>query len=264
MASFRAIKLRTRSPGCVACRSWNLFQDAFEQSPSLRLEQLTHSDIRLYVSERCRQNRRFVNLLQREPDRARDLEAAVVDKASGLFLWVYMVVGSLLAGIQNGDGIADLHKRPTALPSDLEQPFERLLNTVEAFYFESLCHLMQLVQHAYQPLSLLTFYYTDEAVENALTDPIRHLGPIQVTHLHEEARRRLNSRSKGLLEAPSSPKGTIQYLHHTAKDFLHSPKVWARLTAGSNARFDANYALASAYIRHLKTLNSSRMATEEF
>ncbi|KAE8343046.1 hypothetical protein BDV24DRAFT_129607 [Aspergillus arachidicola] len=54
-----------------------------------------------------------------------------------------MVVGSLLAGIQNGDGIADLHKRPTALPSDLEQPFERLLNTVEAFYFESLCHLMQ-------------------------------------------------------------------------------------------------------------------------
>ncbi|KAK6815115.1 hypothetical protein RU639_008507 [Aspergillus parasiticus] len=249
---------------CVASRPWNLFQDAFEQSPSLRLEQLTYGDIRLYVSERCRQNRRFVNLLQREPDRARDLETAVVDKASGVFLWVYLVVGSLLAGIQNGDSIADLRKRLAALPSDLEQLFEKLLNTVDAFYFESLCHLMQLVRHAYQPLNLLTFYYTDEAVENALTDPIRPLGPDQVTDFHEEARRRLNSRSKGLLEAPSSPKGTIQYLHRTAKDFLHSPKVWVRITAGSNAHFDANYTLASAYLRHLKTLKSSRMATEEF
>lgn len=84
---------------CVGSRPWNLFQDTFEQSPSLRLEQLTYGDIRLYVSERCRQNRRFVNLLRREPDRARDLETAVVDKASGVFLWVYLVVGSLLTGI---------------------------------------------------------------------------------------------------------------------------------------------------------------------
>lgn len=150
------------------------------------------------------------------------------------------------------------------MPSDLEQLFEKLLKTVDAFYFESLCHLMQLVRHAYQPLNLLTFYYTDEAVENALTDPIRPMGSDQVIDFHEEARRRLNSRSKGLLEAPSLPKGTIQYLHRTAKDFLHSPKVWVHITAGSNARFDANYTLASAYLRHLKTLKLSRMATEEF
>lgn len=248
---------------CVASRPWNLFQDAFEQSLSLRLEQLTYGDIRLYVSERFRQSQRFVSLLQREPDRALDLETNVVDKASGVFLWVYLVVGSLLAGIQNGDSISDLHKRLAALPSDLEQLFEKLLRTVDEFYFESACHLMQLVRQAYQPLNLLTFYYTDEAVENALTDPIQPLDPDQVIHFHEEARRRLNSRSRGFLEAPSSPNCTIQYLHRTAKDFLHSPKVWARMIASSNAHFDANSTLASAYLRHLKTLDPSRLTTDK-
>ncbi|KAL2824362.1 hypothetical protein BDW59DRAFT_86486 [Aspergillus cavernicola] len=241
---------------CVSSRPWNLFQDAFDRSPSLLLEQLTHSDIQLYVFEHFRKNRRFVKLLNREPDKATELEAQVVDKACGVFLWVYLVVPSLREGIRNGDSIADLQRRLDALPSDLEELFEKLLSTVDTFYFRPACHLMQLVRQAYAPLDLLTFYYTDDAVENALTDPIRPLDRDQKADLGEEGRRRLNSRCKGILEAPN---GKIQYLHRTAKDFLHSPGIWSRIVAGSSTQFDANHTLASAYLCHIKSLGFETM-----
>jgi hypothetical protein len=240
---------------CVASRPWNLFQDAFNQFPGLALERLTNKDIKLYVSDHLLNNQRFVKLLDREPHRAQNLVAEVVDKAFGVFLWVYLVVQSLLEGIRNGDSMADLESRLRALPSDLEELFDKLLKSVDGFYFQPACHLLQLVRRAYEPLDLISFYYTDDAADNAVARPINPLERRQLDDLEEEARRRLNSRCKGFLESPKWGDGKIRYLHRTAKDFLHSAHMWARIEAGTSPQFNANRTLALAHLCRMKTMS---------
>jgi hypothetical protein len=45
----------------------------------------------------------------------------IVEKANEVFLWVKLVVQSLLAGLGNRDSITDLQRRLRELPSDLEK-----------------------------------------------------------------------------------------------------------------------------------------------
>jgi hypothetical protein len=49
---------------CVSSRPWNVFEDAFgqEEERCLHLEQLTHSDIRVYFQNKLEENHHFVAL----------------------------------------------------------------------------------------------------------------------------------------------------------------------------------------------------------
>ncbi len=51
---------------CVASRPWLVFQDAFHRRPNLRLEDLTHADIKHFVSSRLLADAEFAKLRQRE------------------------------------------------------------------------------------------------------------------------------------------------------------------------------------------------------
>lgn len=51
-----------------------------------------------------------------------DLIGKVVTKASGVFLWVALVVASLISGMNYGDRVLDLQKRLDLLPSELTKP----------------------------------------------------------------------------------------------------------------------------------------------
>ena len=93
---------------CSASRTWLLFEDAFESKPSLLLEDLTERDIRQYVHGKSNQHKRYQQLRRSEPQYARKLIDNVVKKATGVFLWVYLVVNSLLNGLTNADRVSDL------------------------------------------------------------------------------------------------------------------------------------------------------------
>lgn len=77
---------------------------------------------------------------------AEELVAEIVEAASGVFLWVRLVVGSLLRGFQNHDTIHDLQRRLRELPHDLENLFMHMLNLVPLFYKVQSLQLFQVVQ----------------------------------------------------------------------------------------------------------------------
>ena len=58
----------------------------------------------------------------------------IVDKAEGVFLWVYQVVRSSLEGLRNEDGIKDLRRRLDLMPADFEKYFTHIFSTLEPFY----------------------------------------------------------------------------------------------------------------------------------
>ena len=72
------------------------FKDAFDLQPKLRLHQLTHDDITMYVEDRLAKSPQIFNLATPTSDNLLKLVKEIVTSASGVFLWVKLVVDSLL------------------------------------------------------------------------------------------------------------------------------------------------------------------------
>ena len=109
------------------------------------LQDLTLKDIQIYVSSSFKNHAGFTKLEKREPDFSRQLKDHIVEKASGVFLWVHLVVKSLLAGLLNGDRVSDLERRLDLLPPDLEHLYDKMLNSLDPFYYSHASQLFQLI-----------------------------------------------------------------------------------------------------------------------
>ncbi|RFU27505.1 hypothetical protein B7463_g8821, partial [Scytalidium lignicola] len=190
---------------CVASRPWVEFEDAFKHGASLMPEHLTYQDMKEYVSLHMEEKEGFKFLHQREPAYAAQLVENIISKSSGVFLWVRLVVASILGGMAYGDRISDLQKRLDALPPELEELYDKMLSSLDPFYLEHAAQLFKFVQVSLSPPYLLTLACADED-DSFLSVLKRDMQPFsinQVRVLHETMRRRINSRCKGLLEVSS-------------------------------------------------------------
>lgn len=147
-------------------------------------------------------NQRFRDLELHELSDAQLLIDEVTGKAHGVFLWVYLVVSSLQEGLRDGDTMQDLLARIASLPSDLEALFRKILDRLETSYFAQASVLFQLMAAAApRPLSVLSFAFAEDGFDKAMVAEIKPPNRGQLNSKAESIRRRLNSRSKGLLEA---------------------------------------------------------------
>lgn len=256
-------------PGCIRDRPIKVLQD------------LTHNDIQTFAHESLNSHARFGRLLAAEPQRAPKLITEIVEKASGVFLWVYLVVRSLMDGLTNANRVSDLQRRLEKLPEDLEQYFLHILTSLDSFYLYQASQLFRLAMEARQPLSLLTFSYLDEEDPDfALKLAARPLSDAEVTERCETIERRLNSRCKGLLETRkrqlcdeySNVDGVVagrtshdvDFLHRTVRDFLSTPTVHFSLVACDTASFDANMTLTRAFVAQIKGLRPASHSEANF
>lgn len=107
-------RLLARGPhikACVSSRPWAVFEDTFKGCPGLSLQDLTHADIEHFVSAKLNAHPGFLEIQQREPKYAPRLISEIAGKASGVFLWVDLVLRSLLEGLTHGDSISVLQRR---------------------------------------------------------------------------------------------------------------------------------------------------------
>ncbi|KAL5325671.1 hypothetical protein ACEPPN_006800 [Leptodophora sp. 'Broadleaf-Isolate-01'] len=131
---------------CLSSRPRLVFEDAFRSAPSLRLQDLTSRDITRYVDDKISGHERMADLRRINPEDAESLVQEIVAIASGAFLWVMLVVKSLLNGFTNRDRIADLLERLRALPPDLEGFYEHmLLNHIQPMYRDQASHIFQII-----------------------------------------------------------------------------------------------------------------------
>jgi hypothetical protein len=121
---------------CVSSRPWHVFHELFDTGPSLRLQDLTFLDIKAYVDDKLKSHHRMQALARSDPENSEELVDEIVAKASGVFLWVIIVVKSLLGGLLNRDSIEDLRRRLQDLPSDLDSLYSHMLCHVDLLYQE--------------------------------------------------------------------------------------------------------------------------------
>lgn len=185
---------------CVASRPWVVFQDAFNKTPNLMLQDLNIADIRIYVRTRFDGSERFLSIQRRDPSFAKDMFEEIASRSSGVFLWVRLVVQSLLQGMSNGDRIMDLRQRLVDLPSDLEDLFRQILDSLEPRYKQHASELFQ-IHKIHSSISALRLSFADE--ENDSTWKDGRPEPLTMEELHDrgtEIKRRVDSNTKGLLE----------------------------------------------------------------
>ena len=248
---------------CVASRPWVVFEDAFEHKPSMMLQDLTYSDIKYYVTSNLQDDSRFAQLRKREPKYADQLIENVVSKASEVFLWVHLVVASLLAGMGFGDRVSDFQKRLDLLPPELERLYDRILQSLDLFYLEHAAQLFKLVQESPVPPQLILLSFADEEGLDPYVDGnIKPLSQGELSLRADTMRRRLNSRCNGFLEVGKKSKGTtsdgteetVQYLHRTVKDYIESKEAQGTLGAAITSDFDPHQRLCVGCLAHLKVI----------
>jgi hypothetical protein len=209
---------------CVASRPWLEFEESFHGMPWLKMEDLTRQDIQLYVEENMQASSRWNEFVRIMPDEASGMIEEITDKATGVFLWVTLVVKSLLGGFRDGDNIDDLWRRIHELPVTLEELFQKILSDLNPRYFTQACELFQLAVTAFEPLTLLDMSLAHDGIEVAINAPVGQMRSNELAFRAETMRRRINSRSRGLLEAPTASvlheRAKVEYLHRTVRDFF--------------------------------------------
>lgn len=245
---------------CVASRPWQVFEDAFQNKPSLRLEDLTYQDIKDFVTSRFHSDSNFSQLESREAEFAGQLVEEVVQKASGVFLWVHLVVSSLLDGMKSGDRVIDLRRRLDTLPPDLEALYAKILSDLDPFYFEHAAQYFQMMKSSIDPPPALLISFADEQdIDFVLKLPLQEILPEDAGIRIETMRRRVNSRCKGLIEVVRSNPETndilripIHYLHKSVKDYIEGSNVQAKLLHAVNSHFDPNLSLCAGALAMVK------------
>ncbi|KAI9690753.1 MAG: hypothetical protein M1820_009850 [Bogoriella megaspora] len=262
---------------CVSSRPWIVFEDAYKQKPSLRMERLTRPDIYTVVSDKFRANQGFLDLQQAEPDFAAELISNIAERASGIFLWVVLVTQELLTGLTRGDRLRDLEQRLLSLPTDLEKLFRKMLNFEDTQQFQKASRFIQLVQiprawKDFNDLTLLDFAFADEHEHRISMYPVGSLDINRRVGIANRMRRRLDDACKGLIEVQSVgslpqnpvdymhgnvkdhllPQASIDYLHRTVKDYLLRDDVWLSILEATPENFNPSASWSQAFIMQLK------------
>lgn len=255
---------------CISSRPWQVFEDAFQKEPSLKLEDLTLADITAYIQSYLHQDPAFALLRSLETSFADDLVDNIAAKSNGVFLWVNLVVASLQKGIKAGDRVSDLQRRLDQLPQDLEGLFGRIIDDLDPEYLDHAIQYFQLMEASLSvaPPNVMVFAYADEEDESFGVDfpvgPI-HKGLYEVTR--EVLKKRLNSRCMGLLEITEqsaeskgvfvdASRSRVKYLHRTVRDYIARVDVQDKLSIRANQalhqKFDPHLRLCSAQLAFCK------------
>ena len=249
---------------CVSSRPWVIYEDAFQGRPSLSLQQLTFNDIRAYVQAELGEHPKFNRIRRDNALGCTKLIQGITDKASGVFLWVVLVVRSLLQGLRNEDGLKDLQRRLDLIPADLEAFFEQIMGTIEPFYQEQALGLFQVALAATEELSLLTYsYILEEEPDYALIAEVRPFSRSDITDRYEPTIRRLNSRCKGLLEVhgfcpdeTADSRPSVGFFHRTVKDFMRSPTMTEKFKESGHSSGHIYATICNAYLYQIKRVNN--------
>lgn len=138
------------------------------------IEDYNRTDIAIYVKDRFRKRR------QRDVEAAfepswESFENALVEQASGIFLWVVLVVNRLLQERREGKSFYQLGQMLKRVPKDLEIFLGDILASYKEDEVETAIHLFQWVLISARPLSLIEWHHILAMIEMPALKSIREL-----------------------------------------------------------------------------------------
>ena len=196
-----------------------------------------------------------------------ELIKGITSKASGVFLWVILVVRRLINGLQDYDTRVDLLEKLEELPLDLERLYEHMLESMSPQNRRQGSKLIQLVSrsletHADYPMTVLQLSFAEqEDYSVALRSQIKQISKQDEDWRCEATEGRMRSRCCGLIEvqdhwtslAKTRVEKEVGFLHRTVVEFLRSGTIWSRIVSlTENSKFNVDKALLSSSLAVVK------------
>ncbi|KAF8850471.1 hypothetical protein BDZ45DRAFT_751704 [Acephala macrosclerotiorum] len=245
---------------CLSSRPWIVFEESFQNCPGLRLQDLTRSDIELYIQEILAASAPFQRLATKDPSLTTTFVQEIVEKTD--------------------ETPFPISKIDSRLPQELEPLYDHLLEHIEPGYYPWASRAFQILKMSRERRQLLHIGPEIEKDGGVSFIPrVRPEGPesLSILDLHlamnedlelaavqkwtskevrgicEDMAFQLTARCAGLLETWHSgdltPESGAHYLHRTAQDYLAKRNVWDDLLSHTTGQtFNPDVALLRSYV----------------
>ena len=265
---------------CVSGRPWNTFTRAYDGQVDgqLAVQDLTVDDMAMYIRDRTSCNSLFRQLQLDDPEGYDELTRAIREKAQGVFLWVWLVLRSLLRGLTNDDDLDTLKARLSEYPDELNGLYKRIFDRIEKVYRKHSARILlaagctgSLPLRAPQCIELeLAFPNYARSLSlrrvtkasahvpvcshnsaprfqkkclSCWTDHLLALQGVRNTKYKEQLRRHLDARCADFLEILNNE---IMFIHRTASDYLKE-EASGELIERAGKDFDLGISLTRVY-----------------
>ncbi|KAF2106820.1 hypothetical protein BDV96DRAFT_590510 [Lophiotrema nucula] len=261
---------------CVSSRPWNVFLDAFDETNhKLSLEALTKADMRRYVNELLGEDERFSQLSKKDP-RCLDLVPQIVEKAQGVWLWVFLVVRDLLRDVRAEEDFEFLEQRLNDFPVELEKYFANILSRIDKVHRAETARIFLINVDSVRPLPVLAFKLLEQDTKDTgfiIRENLAAIDNEEAALMAKKWRKKLNSRCRDLLEVHWSDDCSsggiphmnyhVDFLHRTVRDFLRDNyRDVLRQRAGSD--FNAFASLCRIHLGLIKATPTSARRESSF
>ncbi|KAM7211718.1 hypothetical protein V8F06_012898 [Rhypophila decipiens] len=252
---------------CVSSRPWVVFSDAFNQNPTLRMEDLTKPDIDNYIAGRFKQSIAMLELQAFNPKSVLGLMEAIADRADGVFLWVAIVVEQILTKASETPDLDEIWIIYNSLPADLEDLYKKIHEGLSPAMKETSSKLYRMVLawklhigHVIDPLHVWLAINCKDPAQAVQFPPDTDHGVILplITRL-------LAGHTKGLLQLYPrlkrnsfiSSSKVLDFIHRTAFDWLRLPERAQELEMRSPGfqPLLPIMAVSGAYLRSMEQAN---------
>lgn len=236
---------------CVASREYNVFLNMLSPEKRIRLQDLTREDMAQYARDK-------LEGMDREKGKEQMIQK-IVEKASGIFLWVTLVVRSLRELLEGDfNDLEILERELDTLPPDLEDLFVYLLKSIHPLLrptaYRTLAMVLKGIEYNLTvSLFSYSFFQDYENDGNFATRQDFAQNTVDKTWRDSQertARKRLNGLCKGLLEVSEGQykrAAIIEFTHRSVPEFLAKGQVKSEMELHLNG-FTVEKAIAQLFL----------------
>ncbi|KAI9650418.1 hypothetical protein NHQ30_000432 [Ciborinia camelliae] len=256
----------------VSSRPWTEIETSLNPIPDqiLTLHEFTQNDVKSYIYDLMAEHPGFRDI--KMDKRYSNLIDKISKKAQGVFLWVVFAVREMFKGLTHEDTISELESRLRDVPPELEELFERILNSIEKIYRPQTSQILQMclaTSKSLTPLPLLTFSFLDGEQDNPNYADLGDITPWTNDHMVKELKtlkRRVKARCRDFLQIVpadmsrcfSSDRGFtepyVEFLHRTVRDFFLQHGMQTLLRDWIKYPYNPHLSLCRSFAMQVKVL----------
>jgi energy-coupling factor transporter ATP-binding protein EcfA2 len=214
---------------CVSSRPWNVFSDAFQQEPSLTMQDLTSRDIQAFIHTNFSESQAFQDLRGLFPEQADAILGEIHTKSAGVFLWVTLVVKTLLEMLVDNPSLPELQNTLTSLPSDINSLYDRIFSSIPVEKQSNMSKVFQLavgLHHRAPSLPDQSTVLWLAYIGHETRETIKFVSLEDARRISKLFKRVVDGHTRGIFEVTAHD---VSFLHRTAADWLMAGEKWKQV-----------------------------------
>ncbi|KAF7444225.1 hypothetical protein A1F94_005066 [Pyrenophora tritici-repentis] len=258
---------------CASTRPRSIFERYFcDTTLAFDIAKFTKADMMQHVHLQLQENENFRRLESTEPD-CWKITSLIADLARGVWLWVFLVTRNLKRAVNRYEGVDMLRKIVLQFPTDLEEFFKRMVNSIQPQYLEEMAQIFLIAVDQHHPLSLYAYSLLELERQNpdyTIKAPIKELDddylntkyPAWTSHIQNRCNDLLvvtiQEPQFGMAADATSVTHIVDSLHKTVRDFMRDI-YYQQLTGHLKSEFLSTVSVCRMYLMLIKGMPTNIM-----